>query len=227
VYNFDFASRYRVFYGAIFNGIANEQSIFRLKNNYSQYLHMPVYCSVLQCAAVCCSVLQCVAVCCSELQCVAVCCSVLQCAAVCEQSMSRLKNNYFQYLHMKVYCSVLQGAAVCCSELHCCSVLQCAAVCCSVRATNVQTEEQLLLVPTHAGPLQCVAGCCRLLQCAALCCTLCCRLLQCVAVCCSVLQCVAVCCSVLHYVAVCEQSMSQLKNNYFQYLNMPVCCSSL
>jgi len=31
-----------------------------------------VYCSVLQCVAVCCSVLQCVAVCCSVLQCVAV-----------------------------------------------------------------------------------------------------------------------------------------------------------
>ena len=38
-----------------------------------------VFCSVLQCVAVCCSVLQCVAVCCSVLQCVAVCCSVLQC----------------------------------------------------------------------------------------------------------------------------------------------------
>jgi len=35
-----------------------------------------VYCSVLQCVAVCCSVLQCVAVCCSVLQCIAVCCSV-------------------------------------------------------------------------------------------------------------------------------------------------------
>ena len=36
-----------------------------------------LYCSVLQCAAVCCSVLQCVAACCSVLQCVAACCSVL------------------------------------------------------------------------------------------------------------------------------------------------------
>jgi len=34
---------------------------------------MDVWCSVLQCVAVCCSVLQCVAVCCSVLQCVAVC----------------------------------------------------------------------------------------------------------------------------------------------------------
>ena len=34
-----------------------------------------VFCSVLQCVAVCCSVLQCVAVGCSVLLCVAVCCS--------------------------------------------------------------------------------------------------------------------------------------------------------
>jgi len=65
-----------------------------------------VYCSVLQCVAVCCSVLQCAAVCCSVLQCVAVYCSVLQCAAVC--------------------CSVLQCAAVYCS------VFQCIVACYSV-----------------------------------------------------------------------------------------------
>jgi len=47
-----------------------------------------MYCSVLQCVAVCCSVLQCVAVCCKVLQGVArcgggaLCCSVLQWAAV-------------------------------------------------------------------------------------------------------------------------------------------------
>ena len=40
-----------------------------------------VFCSVLQCVAVCCNVLW-VAVCCRVLQCAAVCCSVLQCAAV-------------------------------------------------------------------------------------------------------------------------------------------------
>ena len=39
-----------------------------------------VWCSVVQCGAVCYSVLQCVAVCCSVLQCVAACCSVLQVA---------------------------------------------------------------------------------------------------------------------------------------------------
>jgi len=35
-----------------------------------------LWCSVMQCVAVCCRVLQCVAVCCSVLQCVAVCCSM-------------------------------------------------------------------------------------------------------------------------------------------------------
>jgi len=37
-----------------------------------------VYCSVLQCVAVCCSALQCIAVYCSVLQCIAVCCNKLQ-----------------------------------------------------------------------------------------------------------------------------------------------------
>jgi len=62
-----------------------------------------MYCSVLQCVAVCCSVFQCVAVCCSVLQCVAVAvrCSVLQCVAAC-----------------CMCCSVLPCVAVCCSVLH-------------------------------------------------------------------------------------------------------------
>jgi len=38
-------------------------------------IHMHMYCSVLQCFALCCIVLQCVAVCCSVLQCIAVYCS--------------------------------------------------------------------------------------------------------------------------------------------------------
>jgi len=42
-----------------------------------------IYCSVLQCVAVCCSVLRCVAVCWSVSQFVVVCCGVLQCVAVC------------------------------------------------------------------------------------------------------------------------------------------------
>ena len=80
-----------------------------------------VYCSVLQCVAVCCSVLQCIAESCNVLQfvvsgrCVAVhaiasargkvCCSVLQCVAVC--------------------CSVLQCVAMYYSVLSLSSVLQC------------------------------------------------------------------------------------------------------
>jgi hypothetical protein len=56
-----------------------------------------VYCSMIQCVAVCCSVLQCVAVCCRMLQSVAECCSMLQCVAVCR--------------------SVLQCVAVCCRTL--------------------------------------------------------------------------------------------------------------
>jgi len=47
------------------------------------YLFSPVYCSVLQCIAVCCGVLRCAAVCCIALQCDAACCSVLPCAAAC------------------------------------------------------------------------------------------------------------------------------------------------
>ena len=41
-----------------------------------------LFCSVLQCVAVCYNVLQCAAVCCSVCWCVAVCCSALQCVAV-------------------------------------------------------------------------------------------------------------------------------------------------
>ena len=61
-----------------------------------------MYCSVLQCVAVCCSVFQCVAVCCSVLQCVAVRCIVLQFVAV--------------------FCSELQFVAECCIVLQCIAV---------------------------------------------------------------------------------------------------------
>ena len=96
-----------------------------------------VYCSVLQCVAVCCCVSQCCRpICilsvgyCSMLQCVAVCCSVLQCVAVC--------------------CSVLQCVAVCCSVLQCVAVLQCAA---ALFAFQVQD------VSVCCSVLQCVAQC--------------------------------------------------------------------
>jgi len=52
-----------------------------------------------------CSVLQCVAVCCSALQCVAVRCSVLQCIAV--------------LYYFRTSCLVVQCVAVCCSVLQC------------------------------------------------------------------------------------------------------------
>ena len=42
-----------------------------------------MYCSVLQCVAVCCSVLQYVALCCSVSRWVAVCCIALHCVALC------------------------------------------------------------------------------------------------------------------------------------------------
>jgi len=61
-----------------------------------------VWCSVVQCGAVCCSVVQCGAVCCSVVQCVAVCCSVVQCGAV--------------------WCSVVRCGAVFCGIVQCSAV---------------------------------------------------------------------------------------------------------
>jgi len=82
---------------------------------------------VLQCVAVWCSVLQCGAVCCSVVQCVAVWCSVLQCGAVCCNVMSsRLARRCLANVSYEVR-SVLQCVAVCCNVCLavCCSVLQC------------------------------------------------------------------------------------------------------
>jgi len=61
-----------------------------------------VWCTVLQCGALCCSVVHCVAVWCTVLQCGAVCCSVVHCVAV--------------------WCTVVQCGAVCCSVVHCVAV---------------------------------------------------------------------------------------------------------
>jgi len=76
-----------------------------------------------------CSMVQCVAVCCSVLQCVAVCCCVLQCVVMSVCAISA------------VWCSVLQCVAVCCSVLQCvavcCCMLQCVAVCCTVCLCNM------------------------------------------------------------------------------------------
>ena len=95
-------------------------------------------CRVLQCVvAVWCSVLQCVAMCCSVLQCAAVCCSVLQCVIVyCSAAFGCFFLACRTLQCVAVCCSMLQYVAVCCSMLQCvvarCSVLQCVAVCCSV-----------------------------------------------------------------------------------------------
>ena len=83
--------------------VVNSDSLCHSRNVMFRTIYdMRVWCSVLQCVAVCCSaamrcsVLQCAAVCCtSVLQRDEVCRSVLQCAALC--------------------CSVLQRVAACCS----------------------------------------------------------------------------------------------------------------
>jgi len=62
-----------------------------------------VCCSVLQCGAVWCSVVQCGAVCCSVLQCVAACCSVLQCVAVCSDGYQVYLPLFCVYRYMWTY----------------------------------------------------------------------------------------------------------------------------
>jgi len=76
-----------------------------------------VYCSVLQCVAVCCSVSQGVAGCCRVLQGVAVCCSVF--------SLLRFRPESLSVLQCALQCIIVCVAA-------CCSVLQRVAVWCSV-----------------------------------------------------------------------------------------------
>ena len=141
-----------------------------------------MYCSVLQCVAVCVAV-SIMELTCNEANftCIALCrnaiqswldmyCSVFRCT---KKLISNVLNRVAMY-----YCSVLQCVAVCCSVLQCvepcCSVLQCVEPCCNVL-------------------FSCLHMCCSVLQCNI---ELIRHVLQCVAVCCSVLQCVAVCCSV-------------------------------
>jgi len=85
-----------------------------------QQWYVAVWCSVVQCGAVCCSVLQWDAVRCSGVQCVVLCCSVFQCVALAGlpylKSMNSLLNN-----------SVLQRVPTCCRVVWC-SVMQCDAV---------------------------------------------------------------------------------------------------
>ena len=119
-----------------------------------------VYCSMLQCVAVCCivfSVLQRVAVCCDMLQCVAECCSALQvvqntcclnavCCVICIYTSILHDSHIHRDLLTRTPATRMSevSIAVQCSMMYCvavrCNVLQCAAVCCSV--------------------LQCVTECC-------------------------------------------------------------------
>jgi len=137
-----------------------------------------MYCSVLQCAAVCCSVVHTstfnealisakterpIALLTATLR-----CSLLQsCVALCFSHVSPCFSVLCMCVHL-TSCSVLQCVAVCCS------VLQCVAVCCGA---------------LHCIVLQCVAVRCSVLQCVAV---------RCIALCCSVWQCVAVCCICVH-----------------------------
>jgi len=119
-----------------------------------------MYCSVLQCVALCGSVLQRIAVCCRLLQVVAVCCSVLLLAysyhdSFPERALSLLgksalylldrqksigyfmqKEPHFCRASYIVCVSPMGGVAVGCCVLQwvvvCCSVLQRVALCCSV-----------------------------------------------------------------------------------------------
>jgi len=93
---------------------------------------------------------------CSVLQCVAVCCNVLQC----EEERDVVVEMYgVVYLCGVGCCSVLQSAVVCCSVLQsavvCCSVMQCVAVCCSY------LEERYLVVEMYGVIHLCVAVYCR------------------------------------------------------------------
>ena len=112
-----------------------------------------MYCSVVQCVAVCrtwmssfalsdspiVAVYCCVVVCCSVLKCVVACCQKLHCVAVC--------------------CSVLLCVAMCCTVLHCvalcCTVLQCVTECCmwfsSSSLLDSSTVEQQLQLAVAAS----------------------------------------------------------------------------
>jgi len=104
-----------------------------------------VWCSVLQCGAVCGSGAvwkanglplrghyragnASVVVWCSVVQCVTVCCSLLQCIAV--WKVNGLSKSWTKQGWECKCCSVLQCVAACCTVLQC--VMQCVEVCCSV-----------------------------------------------------------------------------------------------
>jgi len=122
---------------------------------------------VLQRGAVYCSAVQCVAVCCSVLQCGAVYCSVVQCVRTADLDASRATAS--------VCCSASQCVAVCCSvyrrvELDA-STTACVAACCSVWQRVAARSSVLQYIAARCSVLCCVAVCCSVLQCIAECCS--------------------------------------------------------
>ena len=122
--------------GHVGTEIGTRQEIFA--NADFSAISVAVWCSVLQCVAVCCSVmqksahdtrhslkltslqfaLQCVAVCCSVLQCVSVCCSVLQCVAEIGTRQVTFANANFSRLQQSTsHCSTVQHTAAHCNTL--------------------------------------------------------------------------------------------------------------
>jgi len=188
-----------------------------------------VYCSVLQCVAVCWSVLQCVAVC-ALVRCslvhgkrllythewviphtCAVCCNVLQCVAVCCVVCCSLIRGKMNYLPPRMSLPT-----------HMCGVLQCAAVRCSVLRSVLQCDasKKWLIYPHEWVIPHTCAVCCSVLQCVAVCCVVCCSLMRKKMTylnprmshpthMCGVLHCAAVCCSVLRSVLQCDACLNE------------------
>jgi len=143
---------------------------FGVRNRYAT-----VYCSVLQCVAVCCNVLQCVAVCCSVFHHQPVVAGRGEGDDAKGTPFWRSKAGPMTFCTSvsSLPSTVLQCIAVCCSVPHfvacvpvfqvfqvmCCSVLQCVAVCRIV----------LSVYQCFKSSKYCVAVCCSMLQYVAVC----------------------------------------------------------
>jgi len=72
--------------------------------------YVAVWCSVVQCGAVCYSLeVLCGALCCCVFECIAVCCSVLQSVAVCCSVLQRVADTH---THLAVNCHVLEVRSI-------------------------------------------------------------------------------------------------------------------
>jgi len=141
-------------------------------------VHLALYVTcVVQGVAVYCSVLQCVAVCCSGYRattsssiyymCGAMCCIVLQCVAVCCSGYRATTSSSICYMCGAVCCNVLQCVAVAIELLHLAlystCVVQCVAVCCSVLQCVAVAIELLHLALYSTCVVQRVVMCCSVL----------------------------------------------------------------